>query len=70
MRVFFGGWDGGALSIPSPHLKFCEANFRKKLHFVKQILEKNCIFEDIFGTAQDFHKSAVKISKKICPPPL
>jgi hypothetical protein len=38
-----------------------------KMAFLKNFLAENAIFQKIFGTSRDYHKSAVNFSKKILP---
>jgi hypothetical protein len=61
-----GGWGmGGGLEYPLPPMKFLlKATFSppKILIFLDQ---KYTFFQKFFWTFRDFHKSAVKFSKKI-----
>jgi hypothetical protein len=53
-----GGIEGG--------LKYTPSNFLFK--YTPKFFGKKAVLSKSFGTSLDFHKSAVKVSKKFCPP--
>ncbi len=69
IHEFRGGMGGGGLKVSPP-----PSEIFVKWHFWWNFLLfclKNAIFQKIFGTSRDYHKSAIKFSKFFWPlPPL